>query len=121
VIQNGATPFYKRIDQKGLTFDQARAAAAAVTLNGLPGHPAIFETATYSQEFAFVRNNVYAPGVTNNQVYWVGASRPKSTDAGTLDWTWLDGTAVPTSITRSPSRRLAWGRRSSSFHFQRRR
>jgi hypothetical protein len=100
LVQNGTAHYYKRVDQRGLTFDQARAAAASMTFMGLPGHLAIFENATYSQEFAFVHDNVYnVVGVIDRAIYWVGASRPQSTAPGTMGWSWLDGTAVPTTIT----------------------
>jgi hypothetical protein len=87
--------FYERIDQINLTFDQARTAAAALNFGGVPGHLAIFETPTYSSELAFVNTNVYAPGVQSSRMYWVGASSP-SGNSGT--YTWVDGTAVPQSI-----------------------
>lgn len=66
--------YYERIDQTGVTYDQAVTAAAALSFNGLPGHLAIFETGNYANEFAFVDTNVYAPGVTDNRGYWIGAN-----------------------------------------------
>jgi hypothetical protein len=93
--------YYQRIDQTNLTFDQAKAAAAAKSSNGLPGHLAIFETNNYANEFTFVRDDVYAPSNTSNRIYWAGASRPQSNNSGNLDWTWVDNTPVPTSITNT--------------------
>src|SRR4051794_30709874 len=60
----GATGhYYDRIDQTGLTYPQAVAAAAASSFNGLPGHLVIFDNNNYANEFSFVDTNVYAPGV----------------------------------------------------------
>ena len=87
--------WYERIDQTGLTFDAARNAAAGLSYLGDPGRLVVFETATYASELAFVMNNVYAPGVQGNRMYWVGASSPD----GFNPWTWIDGTPVPTTIT----------------------
>lgn len=51
-------------------------------------------------ELMFVRNRVYAPGLSGDRVYWVGASRPLVHQEDHKAWTWVDGTAVPESITR---------------------
>ena len=92
--------YYERIDQTGLTFDQAKSAAAAKSYLGQPGHLAVFETANYTNEFNFVYANVYSPGASSDRVYWVGASRAITTGGGAGEnWKWVDGTAVPTSIT----------------------
>lgn len=105
--------WYERIDQTGLTFDAAKNAAASLSYLGLPGRLVIFETATYASELAFVYNNVYAPGVPSNRVYWAGARSPD----GNNPWTWVDGSVVPTSITSSWTIDHAEGPGASGIHF----
>lgn len=99
VESGGNGHYYQRVDQPDLTFDQARQAASAMTFQGLPGHLAIFETPTYDVEVKFVHAEAYAPGVQDDRVYWVGASRAASAAAGPEGWTWVDGNSVPPSLT----------------------
>src|SRR5436853_3555154 len=93
--------FYDRIDQTGLTYPQAVAAAAASSFNGLPGHLVIFDNNNYTNEFNFVDANVYAPGVSDSRIYWVGASWDGVTGTNRDHWFWLDGSNPPTSITNT--------------------
>jgi hypothetical protein len=99
VASGGNGNFYDRVDVTGLTFDQAKSAAEALSFSGFGGRLAVFETANYANEFNFVDTNVYAPAAVSNRIYWVGASRPASANAFTQDWSWVDGQPVPTSIT----------------------
>lgn len=93
--------FYDRINQTGLTYPQAVAAAATSTFNGLPGHLVIFDNNNYTNEFNFVDTNVYAPGVSDSRIYWAGASWDGVTGTNRDHWFWLDGSNPPTSITNT--------------------
>src|SRR2546430_8896096 len=90
--------FYDRINQTGLTFAQAVAAAAGSTFNGLPGHLVIFDNNNYANEFSFVDNNVYL-GAQDSRIYWAGAQWDGVTGTDRDHWFWLDATNCPTSIT----------------------
>ena len=90
--------YYERVDQSGLTFPQAVAAAAARTFNGLPGHLVIFDHNNYANEFGFVDANVYA-GAPDSRIYWAGAQWDGVTGSTRDHWFWVDGSNVPTSIT----------------------
>jgi len=88
--------FYERIDQANLTFSAALTAAAARTHNGVQGHLLILESARYTDELNFVFNQVYAPGVVPNRVYWIGATLAAGAGA---TWQWINGFSVPESNT----------------------
>lgn len=92
--------YYEKIESVNITWDAAKAAAASLSYQGLPGHLVVLDSATYADEFAFVAGQVYAPGVQIGRIYWLGASREVN-DLITHQegWNWIDGSAVPTSIT----------------------
>jgi hypothetical protein len=93
VASGGNGHYYERIDQMNLTFAAAKTAAAARSFAGSPGRLLILETATYTAEFNFVFDNVYAPGVVSERAYWIGAFLSASTGA----WSWIDGSSIPAS------------------------
>ncbi len=99
VASGGNGHYYDRINVTGLTYADAVSAAAASTYLGMQGHLLILDTATlpaYTAERDFVYDNVFLPGLTNNRVFWIGASLPNGGTSS--DWTWVDGTSVPASI-----------------------
>ncbi|MGH7242865.1 MAG: hypothetical protein ACREJD_05550 [Phycisphaerales bacterium] len=89
----GNNHYYERVDQINLTFAAAKNAAAARSFAGLPGRLLILETANYSAELNFVFDNVYAPGVVSERMYWAGAILPAATNT----WAWIDGSSIPAS------------------------
>lgn len=50
----------------------------------------------YTNERDFVFDNVFSPGLTSNQGFWIGANLP--TNGTSSDWKWIDGTSVPSAI-----------------------
>ena len=67
----------------GITWPAARAAAAAMTNNGFPGH---LVTITSAAENGFlIANGLATPA------YWVGGSQPLGLTTPALGWTWVTG------------------------------
>jgi hypothetical protein len=88
LASGGNGHYYDRIDESGLTWDQANGTASSLTHNGLPGH---LVTITSSDEQDFLVNNVQLPG---NLRFWLGGFQDTSApdysepDGG---WTWVTG------------------------------
>lgn len=98
----GSGNWYERIDTPGLTFEQARDAAASMTFLGLQGRLLVLEMENYNAELNWVFENIYSPELSAGlQVYWVGATRPGSGGMGNVGWTSINGEAVNPSIVGS--------------------
>ena len=81
------------------TYAAAKAAAEASSFRGVAGRLLILDTADYANELDFVRTNVVRPNAANSSAFYIGVTRPNGTGPTTDNWTWDDGTSVPTSIT----------------------
>jgi hypothetical protein len=98
VSDGGNGHWYEVIQADNLPFDQAVSAASALSYNGVSGSLVVFETATYSEEIAFVYNNL-KNDITTYRLYWVGAFNPAA-GTGTAEdqWAWITGEVVPAAV-----------------------
>jgi len=102
VGSGGDGNYYERVDvgtSAGLTYDEAVSDAAAMSYDGMPGELAVLDNSDYTAAFNFIYTNVYSPGVSSGEIYWVGNSNP---DPGTGNpddlWTWLNGEVASSTV-----------------------
>lgn len=98
----GTGKWYDRIDTQGqLTFAQAKAAAEALSFNGLQGQLLMMTGSDPVAEQNWVRDNVVRTAglPTAPTIYWVGVTRPDNAGVHSQNWTWLDGTAASLALT----------------------
>ena len=80
--------YYERIDQVGLTWDQANQAASSMSYLGTSGY---LMTITEATEQQFLADNLTAGYDTVNYNYWVGGLQAVPNGGPSLDWQWITG------------------------------
>ena len=103
VGSGGNGHWYQLVIDPGLTYDQAKTAAAGLTYADpntkqvLQGSLLVLDNSDYTAEFNFTFDKVFTPYLPANQrSYWIGASSPTGNSG---DWTWINGSTVPKTTT----------------------
>lgn len=90
VIWDANGHYYQRVDQPGITWSAAKAAAASAVYAGLPGHLA---TITSVEENRFLTEHAMLGGGIGILInlHWIGGYQPPGSDEPAGGWTWVTG------------------------------